>query len=117
MKRNVLAVSNPEVLARLDALLPLLARALKSRHSAVASLALRCLCHTVRLPLPGVLFYKTLWNRNFCNWRRHSMGALLALPCVCVTQFGSRRQVLQQPSTRSLVQCLWSSCRVKQQGC
>jgi hypothetical protein len=51
MKRGVLG--SGATLQQLDALLPLLARALASRHAAAASLALRCLCHAVRLPLPG----------------------------------------------------------------
>ena len=41
------------MLGMLDGLLPLLVRALRSRHAAVASLALRCLALLVPLPLPG----------------------------------------------------------------
>lgn len=55
MKRGALGAG--ATLQQLDALLPLLARALASRHAAAASLALRCLCHAVRLPLPGALLY------------------------------------------------------------
>lgn len=43
------------MLGMLDGLLPLLVRGLRSRHAAVASLALRCLALLVPLPLPGVI--------------------------------------------------------------
>ena len=58
MKRG--ALGSGATLQQLDALLPLLARALASRHAAAASLALRCLCHAVRLPLPGALLPKSV---------------------------------------------------------
>ena len=45
------------MLGMLDGLLPLLVRALRSRHAAVASLALRCLALLVPLPLPGTCTY------------------------------------------------------------
>ena len=45
----------PATLGMLDGLLPVLVRALRSRHAAVVSLALRCLALLVPLPLPGAL--------------------------------------------------------------
>lgn len=54
LKRGSLGGRTPEATAQLDPLLPLLARALRSRHSTSVSLALRCMCHAVRLPLPGL---------------------------------------------------------------
>jgi hypothetical protein len=61
MKRG--ALTGGATLQRLDGLLRLLARALGSRHAAVASLALRCLCHAARLPLPGTRRV-TLWRHT-----------------------------------------------------
>jgi hypothetical protein len=75
MKRG--ALGSGATLQQLDALLPLLARALASRHAAAASLALRCLCHAVRLPLPGALL----------------LGAVRA----CVGSFVSRAMLLLGP--------------------
>lgn len=55
IKRGTLGGRTPQQLAEMDPLLPLLARALHSRHSDVVSLSLRCLCFLVRLPsLPGL---------------------------------------------------------------
>ncbi len=53
LRRGPLAGRSPAVLARLDPLLPLLVRALRSRHAAVAQAALRALALLVPLPLPG----------------------------------------------------------------
>ncbi len=50
---NATSDRSPQNLGMLDGLLPVLARALKSRHAAVAEKALRCLALLAPLPLPG----------------------------------------------------------------
>lgn len=54
LKKGQFDVRNVEVLGLLDPFLPLLVRCLKSRHSPVSVLALKCVCLVVRLPLPGL---------------------------------------------------------------
>ena len=53
LKKGNLGGQSPAVLALLDPMLPLLVRALRSRHANSVSLALKCLSFLVRLPLPG----------------------------------------------------------------
>lgn len=48
------AARSARLLGLLDPALPLLVRALRSRHTGCVSLALRCLSHLVGLPLPGL---------------------------------------------------------------
>lgn len=52
-KGNAAADRSPANLSMLDGLLPVLSRALRSRHAAVAEKALRCLALVAPLPLPG----------------------------------------------------------------
>ena len=53
LKKGTLGGRSEEALALLDPMLPLLIRALASRHAHSVSLALKCLAVLVRLPLPG----------------------------------------------------------------
>ena len=53
LKKGSLGGQSPAALALLDPMLPLLVRAVKSRHANSVSLALKCLAVLVRLPLPG----------------------------------------------------------------
>ena len=53
LKKGTLGGQSPEALALLDPMLPLLVRALRSRHADSVSLALKCLAFLIRLPLPG----------------------------------------------------------------
>lgn len=53
LKKGNLGGQSPAALALLDPMLPLLIRALRSRHANSVSLALKCLSFLVRLPLPG----------------------------------------------------------------
>lgn len=54
LKKGQFDVKDVEVLGLLDPFLPVLVRCLKSRHSPVSVLALKCICFMVRLPLPGL---------------------------------------------------------------
>lgn len=51
--RNRIDVRDVDMLGMLDGLLPFLVRAMRSRHGAVASTALRVFSVLVPLPLPG----------------------------------------------------------------
>ena len=53
LKKGTLGGQSPATLALLDPMLPLLIRALRSRHANSVSLALKCLAFLIRLPLPG----------------------------------------------------------------
>lgn len=53
LKKGTLGGQSPAALALLDPMLPLLVRALRSRHANSVSLALKCLAFLIRLPLPG----------------------------------------------------------------
>lgn len=53
LKKGTLAGHSNTALALLDPMLPLLIRALASRHANSVSLALKSLAVLVRLPLPG----------------------------------------------------------------
>lgn len=55
LKKGKLGGQSPAALALLDPMLPLLVRAVRSRHAASVSLALKSLAVLVRLPLPGML--------------------------------------------------------------
>ncbi|GFR52617.1 hypothetical protein Agub_g15133, partial [Astrephomene gubernaculifera] len=54
VRRGALAGRSPELLAHVDPAVPLLVRALRSRHAGCVSLALRTLAHVVPLPLPNL---------------------------------------------------------------
>ncbi|CAG9460436.1 unnamed protein product [Pedinophyceae sp. YPF-701] len=54
LKKGPLDKRDDATLGLLDPMLPLLARAVVSRHTSCASLALRCLAFLVHLPLPGL---------------------------------------------------------------
>ena len=54
LKKGSLGGQSPAALAMLDPMLPLLVRALRSRHANSVSLALKCLAFLIRLPLPGM---------------------------------------------------------------
>ncbi|KAK9818396.1 hypothetical protein WJX72_012002 [[Myrmecia] bisecta] len=54
LKKGSLGGRSPQALAMLDPLLPLLVRAMKSRHATSVSLALRSLAFLVPLALPGL---------------------------------------------------------------
>ena len=56
LKKGTLGGQSPAALALLDPMLPLLVRALRSRHANSVSLALKCLAFLIRLPLPGQQF-------------------------------------------------------------
>ena len=72
LKKGTLGGQSPEALAMLDPMLPLLVRALRSRHANSVSLALKCLAFLIRLPLPGhpqkpcLLLFKPLLISNAC---------------------------------------------------
>ena len=68
-KGNAAADRSPANLGMLDGMLPVLARALKSRHTAVAEKALRCLALLAPLPLPGwfIFSFKTLNRHPQCT--------------------------------------------------
>ena len=74
--RNRIDVRDPAMLGMLDGLLPLLVRAMRSRHGSVASAALRIFSVLVPLPLPGACRHSLCclpcWL-NFCT-----------VSCVCV---------------------------------
>lgn len=53
LKKGTLGGLSPAALALLDPMLPLLIRALRSRHANSVSLALKCLAFLIRMPLPG----------------------------------------------------------------
>ena len=72
MKKGKIGGGEPDNLARLDPLLPLLVRALKSRHAGVTSLSLRAFSLLVHLPLPGTALLNILM---------HSMGLAQATVC------------------------------------
>ena len=57
LKKGTLGGQSPAALALLDPMLPLLVRALRSRHAKSVSLALKCLAFLIRLPLPGQLLH------------------------------------------------------------
>ncbi|KAL0035339.1 hypothetical protein WJX77_001780 [Trebouxia sp. C0004] len=54
LKKGNLGGQSPAALALLDPMLPLLVRAVGSRHANSVSLALKCLAFLIRLPLPGL---------------------------------------------------------------
>ncbi|KAL0044331.1 hypothetical protein WJX82_000142 [Trebouxia sp. C0006] len=54
LKKGNLGGQSPAALALLDPMLPLLVRALGSRHANSVSLALKCLAFLIRLPLPSL---------------------------------------------------------------
>ena len=68
LKKGNLGGQSPAALALLDPMLPLLVRALGSRHANSVSLALKCLAFLIRLPLPGMPFLccLVLWGAPHC---------------------------------------------------
>ena len=72
LKKGNLGGQSPAALALLNPMLPLLVRALGSRHANSVSLALKCLAFLIRLPLPGTPFLCSL-----ALW-----GALKLLECL-----------------------------------
>ncbi len=68
LKKGNLGGQSPAALALLDPMLPLLVRALGSRHVNSVSLALKCLAFLIRLPLPSMPFLcgLALWGSPHC---------------------------------------------------
>lgn len=64
LKKGTLGGQSPEALALLDPMLPLLVRALRSRHANSVSLALKCLAFLIRLPLPGTMLHLSVIARH-----------------------------------------------------
>ncbi len=67
LKKGNLGGQSTAALALLDPMLPLLVRALGSRHANSVSLALKCLAFLIRLPLPSMPFLCSL-----ALWESHT---------------------------------------------
>ena len=91
--RNRIDVRDAGMLAMLGGLLPFLVRAMRSRHSAVASTALRIFSVLVPLPLPGGCpqgLHHHAQNANTAVWAKyshtHSTETCMSAAGLCVQQ-------------------------------
>ncbi|KAI5069079.1 hypothetical protein GOP47_0015380 [Adiantum capillus-veneris] len=91
LKRAKLNKEDSSILSLLDPMVVLLQSCFESRHGTILGLALKCLCHLVRLPLPSVEL---------------SGAALLAKLLIMAQGFGKFENQVAQPCFNLLVAIL-----------
>lgn len=114
LKKGTLGGQSPAALALLDPMLPLLVRALRSRHANSVSLALKCLAFLIRLPLPGSTLHLSLSSHNLSlTFQAVEMGPWPCMQhqCFLCTYYKDHCCLLPDPciSTRPAADGMWSA--------